>query len=1090
MVGTAKMALAKAEPVPGTEPARASDVVLSLQGFEGDPIRVAARHGRLGMGKATSGWFKGWEGLMRNREARGLTTWSHEWSHALQSGTIGLKWKPTDPAVKQQLRQLGRDLYGPEIDKLPIHRQVAEGWAEFWARDLFSDTTLQGYVPDAYRFLKAWMAAQPKALQQQYLRNQGLIRRYLDQGAVSRARQAIVMQDDPVSPEMKRAMGSTWKRVKEWLDLFTDDLAKMKRAQKRWFDVAGVKEDQVSITHDPYRMASMLRGTARDVTDTFLWKATLGVDRLRTGEGLAQALSEVKREELHDFVTYASARRSLELLDRGMKTQLPRRDYLVAVEKLGNPRFETAVQRMKQWADRLIDYGVQAGSMSEETGQIIKDTGSVYIPFFRAMVRPLGETAKMAGRPPRGEAERGAGVFHIEGSTLEIRDPLKAMMEVTHSIIQKAHQSMVVKALYTLHLKHPELGGLINVVPRDVKPIQATAQQLASALEKVGIDVDTAGMSPTQLEGLVTFFQQATKPSGAEPVIAHSVRYTAEEMDLERVRGNHKLADAMDLHNGKLKFVELDPDMFESVMGLDAGAGMNVPRAITTATELAKLGYTGVNASFALVTNWGKDVMMQPLFTESPNRFIPLVGGIVDFAIGGWKQVKGRGLFKGISKADPVAQILQDAGGKGATFFREASVVGAPQYRRLFPTSATKEVVEAMQHPLRTIANLTSGMANLLSETEMALRTREMTLRYRNALRERKSEQEAIFEGLEAAREVTQNFVRSGAMVRTGSRMLPYLSAGVGGARKFTRALLGYDGPKVRNKAWVGGLTSISVPAIVNWFLHSDEDWYEDDPEWEKQGYLRWQLPGGTRFNWALPHEYGKLFGAVPMRVLSMVFGKDKDAAFDAVGDLVMQELQGFAQLPLIIGPTFEAWANKSTFTGRQIVPSWMEDALPPEKRYQPWTTWLAKQIGSVLKVSPIKVEYWLSAHTGGLGLSVMRAVDDVFGLKDEARRNAPTTSQEDLADMPLVGVLFKHWPHRGGQAVDRLYEIERDLKHREEFLTPQQESMKHDIRAARKEIGEVMKRAREGRSSREEADQRAFEISRRVVDRYDAVTR
>lgn len=1082
------------EPKEGAELTRASDIFKRMQGVFHEPktkrspgkhpIKFAIRWRRSG--HWAKGWYSSYRDLTRIDVPLDLNTGAHEFAHAMQDQTIGLRWKPKDKAVRTEMQDLGRAFYGKEAFKnLPVYRQVAEGWAEFWARDLLGDTTLDKQFPAASRFLRAWLAAPAQdAVREQYESVAKGMRNYRDQGSVNRVRASTHMADAPLSPEMKAAAGPAWERAKARLDVWTDDLAGIRHAMQRY----GVEVGEVPITADPYRVASVRKGTGVSVAETFLWRATLGQTGKRTGEGWKQALESINADELDDFVAYWKARAELEKQDRGITTQLPREDYLATIEKLGNQRFETAVMRSKQWNDRLVDYGVAHGAISEAAGIRIKESYGVYIPMFRALEGP-----RRAGAPPRGVAERGSGVGYVEGSTRETVDPLKAMMEVTQSIISKAHQASVMKALDTLSLIEPGLGGLWTRVPRDMAPLKLDVKRVRDALEKIGINTEVQkGLSEADISSILTLFEPVKKPTGHEAIVEYTPNRSPEEIAWLRRNYGDKVANAAEERNGKAGWYEMDPGMFEAVMGLDAVQVPPALQALSFFTRMVRLGAVSLRPAFQTF-NVLKDSALLPLFGSSKlaTRWLPVVGGLTEMVAGARAQLKGRNPIASIRRklgqkvdVDPAAQVLLDAGGKGATFMREATAVQKRPYEGLLERNLKQRVLSTIQHPLRTGLKAADYVERFLAEGEMFGRTREYKLKYEAAKKAGKSEEEAFLEGLEGAREVTQNFMRAGANVRMASRLFPFFSARVGAHRRFLRTALGYEGTDKQKQFFVMGATTLGAVGLLNYLLHGDEDWWNDRPSWLKNNYWSWKV-GDLEITWPKPHEIGALFSNPIEWTLNSVFGTEKDDALDLLGGMIVNELRSYAMLPTIFSG-FEAAANWSAFTGKQIVPDWMEDRLPPEKRYHIYTTWIARQIGSLLKVSPIKVEYLLSQHTGGLGLELSRTMDEVLGLKQIVREHMGETDPETLAEIPFVGRFFSNYPHKASATVDELFEAERAVRQSDD---PRLQAMKGTLRQAREQVSAILKEAREGRRSRVEADRMAYRAALPAVRQYRRLT-
>jgi GGDEF domain-containing protein len=1074
------------EAVEGAELTRASDVFRRMQGvYEKHPIKFPIRWRRAG--HWAKGWYSSLQKLARMNVPLDLNTGAHEFAHAMQDQTIGLRWKPKDKAVRAEMQDLGRALYGPTaFNRLPVHRQVAEGWAEFWARDLLGDTTLDKQFPAASRFLRAWLAAPAQdAVREQYESVAEGMRNYRDQGSVKRVRASIHMADDPPSPEMKAAAGPAWDRVKARLDKWTDDLAGIRHGMQRY----GVEVGEVPITADPYRVASTRHGTAPSVAETFLYRATLGLTGKRTGEGFKQAIEPINADEIPDWVTYWKARIELENSDKGILTAHPREDYLATIEKLGNQRFETAVQRAKQWSDRLIDYGVAHGSISEASGIKIKESGGVYMPLFRV----FDEAVLRHGQPPRGVAERGSGAGFREGSTRESVDPMKAIMEVTQSIVSKAHQASVMKALDTLALIEPGLGGLWTPVPRDVTPLHLDVKRIREALEKIGVNTKLQeGLSEADVSSILTMFEPMSKPTGPEAIVEYTPNRSPEEIAWLRRNYGDKVANAAEKRNGKTGWYEVDPAMFKALRGLDAIQIPPALQALSFFTRMVRLGAVSLRPAFQTF-NVLKDSALLPLFGSSKlaTRWLPVVGGLTEMVAGARAQLKGRNPIASIRRklgqkvdVDPAAQVLLDAGGKGATFMREATAVQKRPYEGLLERNLKQRVLSTIQHPLRTGLKAADYVERFLAEGEMFGRTREYKLKYEAAKKAGKSEEEAFLEGLEGAREVTQNFMRAGANVRMASRLFPFFSARVGAHRRFLRTALGYEGADKQKQFFVMGATTLGAVGLLNYLLHGDEDWWNDRPSWLKNNYWSWKV-GDTEITWPKPHEIGALFSNPIEWTLNSVFGEEKDDALDLLGGMIVNELRSYAMLPTIFSG-FEAAANWSAFTGKQIVPDWMEDRLPPEKRYHIYTTWIARQIGSLLKVSPIKVEYLLSQHTGGLGLELSRTMDEVLGLKQIVREHMGETDPETLAEIPFVGRFFSNYPHKASATVDELFEAERAVRQSDD---PRLQAMKGTLRQAREQVSAILKEAREGRRSRVEADRMAYRAALPAVRQYRRLT-
>lgn len=1066
------------EPVEGVEPIHARDVIAEA---EIGPIAPGIRQG---VGAARRRWAMGFystrEDLIRMEGARDLNNLAHEWGHALWEKR-GRQMQLSGEA-RASLLEIGKPV---STKGMRLDQQMHEGMAEFMARHLLGDPGLQSRHPRLYREVMSFLAnpEQVEVLGQLRRIEQGF-RRWREQGALQQVRMGWIAVDEPLTIQqaqksldkpLKKLTPAVRARValRRGADLFEhamiDDLAQLRRAQDRAFGKAGIDPQTVPITANPVKLMEALRGKSGAVLETFLLRKAISFGGTHTrGPGLRKVLEEIGGENLEDFITYAYARRSLEALAKGMTVQLPREHYLLAVEKLGNPKFERGVQEFKRWFDHIIDYSVDAGAITNDAGLAIKDSWSVYIPFFRALEGPRQT------RPGRGVAERGTGVQRMRtGSQVEIRDPLEAAIEVAQSIIQKAHQAASMKAFYTLHVTTGGVGRFVTEVPRDVIPDKISPKDLAKALDRLQFPEDVQDIAKSFTDvlkdlpgedalGAITLFSQRAIPRGSQPVVAFVPSYT--EMEIAHIEAHHgkSVGNRIRKDNGKLKWLELDKDAYEAVMNIDPAmqADHAFIRALTFPTRLLKLGATSVNPAFTF-RNIIRDTNLHAMFTDvqTSKRFVPVLGAGMNFIEGAVGQIRGTG------------ELFTDIGGMRSTFVG-AELIRVPAGRRVLkdrvysPSEAHRRVMKALAQP------------------EATLRVREFNGIRERALKRGATELEANLEALHSGQEISINFIRAGSIGRALNMWVPYFNAGIQGNRKFLRHVLGYEGRGKQKQAIVQGLANITLPSFVLWLLFKDDPEYQDLPVWRRNNY--WTLP--TPFvGWdqpitvPKPFEAGKFFGNLPEWMLNNLSGESVELS-EIGWDILLNFVSGSDFVPSLIGPSIENITNYSFFRGRELVPHWMEVSRIPEDQFHSYTTGFAKWLGKALNVSPIKVENLVSGYTGGLGLSVMRAVDGF--VSEPEQLEDPGFDWEDL---PGIGTFFRQKPHRQSAAVQEIYDLDRHLSQLKgsDKLSPAQTSMRALITQAKTMISDVRRAAREGKITREDADRRAYEIARPVVEAY-----
>jgi hypothetical protein len=80
--------------------------------------------------------------------------------------------------------------------------------------------------------------------------------------------------------------------------------------------------------------------------------------------------------------------------------------------------------------------------------------------------------------------------------------------------------------------------------------------------------------------------------------------------------------------------------------------------------------------------------------------------------------------------------------------------------------------------------------------------------------------------------------------------------------------------------------------------------------------------------------------------------------------------------MPQAILPSLEAATNYNSWTGRPILNQFME---PGPYAYRASTTQLARDIGEITEVSPLKIEHMVRGHLGMMGTYAMLAMNSII---------------------------------------------------------------------------------------------------------------
>jgi hypothetical protein len=351
-----------------------------------------------------------------------------------------------------------------------------------------------------------------------------------------------------------------------------------------------------------------------------------------------------------------------------------------------------------------------------------------------------------------------------------------------------------------------------------------------------------------------------------------------------------------------------------------------------------------------------------------------------------------------------------------------------------------------------------------------------------------KSELEASYEALEAAREVTVNFARAGDIARSYSKMTPYFSATMAGQRKMFRALLGQEGRSDAERAayqrrvWAQALANITLPVVAAWMTVKDEEWYQDLPEWRKKNFMNFKLPGTDEImSLPLPFEAGTLFGSIPVAWLEQQTGGNPIDISDAFIESLWPYFEHqSALIPAFIRPIAETATGRDFFRGQELTPFWIEKTKTPEQQVRQSTTktaqWMYQIFGKHIPTvdNPIELEQLMGGYTAGFTTTIMKSIDDISGLKDHPG-----------FQLNPAGSFFRQTPHGASRAVNDLYEEGKRIEQIDSGeRTPGERSKITRINRAKQEFSRIRKDLELGRIEKTEADRRMFQIAHRIIGR------
>jgi hypothetical protein len=313
-------------------------------------------------------------------------------------------------------------------------------------------------------------------------------------------------------------------------------------------------------------------------------------------------------------------------------------------------------------------------------------------------------------------------------------------------------------------------------------------------------------------------------------------------------------------------------------------------------------------------------------------------------------------------------------------------------------------------------STLISKAEGLSMEADAATRRAQ----YNSYLEQGLSEMEATLMSLES-----MNFNRRGVSsgVALASRLIPFFNAQLQGLDVLYRAFRGKmpmdERLQIQSKLLQRG-SLLALTAVAYTLLMQDDETYKNANPDEKYGNFFMHVPGMEgALRIPIPFEVGYIFKGIPEALINTMRSEQGgEEAYKAFKSIALQTIPGGTSLflPQALKPFVENVSGYSFFSGRQLE-SAKEQMLEPAYRYRDNTTEIAKGIGKMFDVSPIKVENLVRGYTGGMGLAFLQAVSLAVPVKG----GTPEQAAKRLSDLPVVGGLFQ--PEDAGGRINAMYE-------------------------------------------------------------------
>ena len=458
---------------------------------------------------------------------------------------------------------------------------------------------------------------------------------------------------------------------------------------------------------------------------------------------------------------------------------------------------------------------------------------------------------------------------------------------------------------------------------------------------------------------------------------------------IERVPGSASAKDSTFSvwENGKKVTYATTPDVYKAVQLYDPQTANIVVSILSKPASWLRFGAT-ISPEFT-AGNIVRDTISATVFSH--HGFIPVYDSI-------------RGLYHYLKKDSLYWDYMKSGAAQADIMSIDRNFLYEQTHKLLGHKSIAKDVIKSPITCLRALSEC-SEMATRLGEFENA--QKGYTGRFNRLFGSKRESVSHRDAGIEA-RDVTLDFGRHGTWGKQFNRATAFFNAALQGTDKLYREFRDHPAQMAFKTAAL-----ITLPSIASWYACKDDPRYQEVPQWEKDIY--WFIPTkDTLYKVPKPYELGVLFGSGIERALQYAYDRDRyidGNGFSGYGESIVDTI-GPSFMPTGLIPIFEWTTNYSMFQKKNIVPHSQED-LPDWMQYGNNTSYVARQMGKALNLSPRKIDTAIYDLSGGLGKHVLGIIDDVTGLSQT--RPAKGLSETALAKK------FIETPYKNADSVNVL---------------------------------------------------------------------
>lgn len=783
-----------------------------------------------------------------------------------------------------------------------------------------------------------------------------------------------------------------------------DDLDPIKQARD---ELAG--KDTLPASKDPYVLARNFRAWSGSALRSLQFNTTDFNTGEANGEGLLPILNDTPEKDMNGLTAYLVASRAIEKEGQGIETGVDL-DAAKQVVSDGQEKFGPVAERLQAYQNRMVQYAVDSGLISQKSAETFKEANKNYVPFYR-----LQEEDPLTGKP----GAAGKPFKMMTGSDKQILNPLASVFNNTVAIVKAAEKNRVMQALTDL----PEADEWMQKSKTPMRPVKFDQKEIETILQNHGVDTENVDTEPFSV------FRPANK--------------TLAENEFPVYR------------DGKREVYRFSPELAEAAHALDYHPGLMGLWA-RIATPLAKSLRAGIVFDPAFLARHFMR-MGEVSAIQSEEWHLPFAGAM--------------SAMKDIWSQNETYQKFLSSGGANNAIFGIKKLMDSNPWALDEKTGMLQHAWNMMKSPLNALhfaaelsdysmrldeyKRLGGAEGDINAQMKAGYASRNITLDYTRigqTIRSINPVSAFLNVGIQGTTRMAEAFKDN--PVRTASRAIAFITI-----PSILTYLYGHkdsryqDAPDFdKDLYWLASSNNWQPASSDAEALAMPEDLRRMGPDG------KWQVNNGITFRVSKPFEYGVLFGSLPERILSAYFDKNPDQ-FHTFADTVLHGVTPNV-LPTVLTPILEQATNRNFFTGGQLVSSRAERLLP-QYQYTDYTSETAKQLGKIIGAtplgnfgpkdaklsSPMVIDNYIRDWTGTLGQYALQLADK--GLHAAGIGNTSPKPADTLADIPFIKEFIVRNPAANLQPIQDFYDKYSTIQ--QEIQTMKQLAQDGDFDSAQK---------------------------------------